>query len=240
MQASPHATASKLATRQRTCAAAALLVAIAGSSSASAQGQGAVPSGGSSAIAVPGQQPEQPKSQGVTPPQLKTFVSAAYPPDAEKQGLEGNVVLQLDIDAAGKVTGATVVNPAGHGFDEAAVAAALQFVFAPALRNGKAVPARILYRYSFTLKKAEPEPGKPEPARPTTGKLAGVVRAGSDVPIAGAEVVARDASGTERSARTGEDGTWSFGDLPEGTFKVVVKSPGYRPLELEEKLVAGE
>jgi len=241
MQASQPANASKLATRPRTCAMAVLLVAIAASPSAVAQGQGAVPSGGSSAVVVPGQQPDQPKTQqGVTPPQLKTFVSATYPPEAEKKGLEGNVVLQLDIDAQGKVTGATVVNPAGNGFDEAAVAAALQFVFAPALRSGKAVPARILYRYSFTLKKAEPTPGKPEPARPTTGKLSGVVKAGGDAPLAGAEVVARDASGTERTVRTGEDGTWSFGELPEGSFTVAVKSPGYKPLQLEEKLVAGE
>ncbi len=224
----------------RTLTTAWVLAGLATASTTHAQGQGAVPSGGTSAVAVPGDQPAQPKAQEVTPPQLKTFVNAPYPPEAEKQGLEGAIVLQLDIDASGKVTTATVVNPAGHGFDEAAQEAARQFVFAPALRGGKAVAARILYRYTFTLKKAAAEPGKPEPARPTTGRLAGVVRAGSDVPIAGAEVTVRDASGSERSSRASEDGIWSFADLPAGTFTVTVRSPGYRPLELEEKLVAGE
>ena len=46
-----------------------------------------------------------------------------------------NDILQLDIDKEGKVTGVTVIGPAGHGFDEAATDAAKKFLFQPARRG---------------------------------------------------------------------------------------------------------
>jgi len=202
----------------------------------------AVPSGTSGAVAVPGTAQPAASQARVTPPQLKRFVSAPYPAEAEKQKLEGNVVLQLDIDAEGRVASATVVNPAGHGFDEAAVEAAKQFEFAPALRNGKAVPARILYRYAFTIKPAEPAAGASQgPAAPAPlARLSGVVRAGGEAPIAGAEVVVRTPSGDEKRVRTGEDGTWTLPEIAAGLYAVTVQSAGYRKLEVEEKVVVGE
>ncbi|MBI5532454.1 MAG: TonB family protein [Deltaproteobacteria bacterium] len=212
---------------------------------ARALAQGAVPRGGSGAAVAPDKTPDKPApGPQVIPPQLKQFVSATYPADAEKQGLEGNVVLQLDIDAEGKVTGATVVNPAGHGFDEAAAEAAKQFTFAPALRNGKAVAARILYRYSFTLAVKVKDPGASDkgaggPPVPTT-TLSGAVRAGTDVPIAGANVIVRDVNGQEKTARTGEDGAWSLIDLPPGQYTVLVQAPGYQKLEVQENVARGE
>ena len=96
---------------------------------------GAVPSGGSGAIRVPAPTaPEEPAVPQITPPKIIHFEPSAYPPEAEKLGLEANVILQLDIDKEGKVTKATVTEPAGHGFDEAAVQAAQKFLFEPARR----------------------------------------------------------------------------------------------------------
>ncbi len=219
---------------------------------ASAQGQdeegsGAVPRGGTGAAVVSEDQPAEDKpTKGAQPPQLQEFVSAPYPPAAKEKGLEGNVVLQLDISAAGQVTNATVVNPAGHGFDEAAVKAARQFRFAPALRDGKPIPARILYRYSFTLQKDEPaEAGTTGPDTPAaTGpiqNLSGKVRTSAgDVPIAGATVTVRGASGTERVETTSEDGSWAFTDLPPGTWEVTIQAPGYQKLEVQEQVAEDE
>lgn len=98
----------------------------------------------------------------LVPPSLVTFVEAVYPPEAEAQRLEGAVELAITLDAEGRVTDVTVTAPAGHGFDEAAVAAAKQFVFEPARKGDRAVPSRIGYRYVFELK---PEPAE-EPAVP--------------------------------------------------------------------------
>ena len=70
-------------------------------------------------------------------PEVARFVEAEYPPEAEAQKLEGRVVLSIDISATGEVTRAEVVEPAGHGFDEAALAAIRQFRFIPAEIDGK-------------------------------------------------------------------------------------------------------
>ena len=196
---------------------------------------------------VPGKQPDQPAAPktGVQPPQLEKFVPAPYPPEAKDKNIEGNVVLQLDIRADGRVVGVTVLNPAGHGFDEAAVEAARQFVFAPALRDGKPIPARILYRYNFTLQTDTPKeadkPGAPQQPVGPIRNLSGQIRTSEgDIPLAGASVVVRGADGRERVETTTEDGSWAFMDLPPGAYKVSIRAPGYQQLDVEEQVAANE
>jgi protein TonB len=84
-------------------------------------------------------------------PELIADHKVDYPEEARKQGIEGKVVLQIDIDENGKVVKARVVKGAGYGLDEAAVAAAYKFQFKPAFSEGLPVPVRILYTYSFIL-----------------------------------------------------------------------------------------
>ncbi|MCY1023002.1 TonB-dependent siderophore myxochelin receptor MxcH [Pyxidicoccus sp. MSG2] len=84
-------------------------------------------------------------------PQLLEFVEAPYPAKAEQERVEATVLLRLTLDAQGTVTEAEVLEPAGHGFDEAARDAALRFRFEPAKRNGVPVPSRIAYSYEFRL-----------------------------------------------------------------------------------------
>jgi protein TonB len=75
-----------------------------------------------------------------------------YPEDARKDGLEGQVALQLTIDPDGKVTHAKVIQGAGHGFDEAAVKGCLSKLrFKPAKLNGQAVATEITYKVTFLL-----------------------------------------------------------------------------------------
>ncbi|MET0389354.1 MAG: TonB family protein, partial [Polyangiales bacterium] len=103
----------------------------------------------------------------LTPPELESSSEVVYPSDALAQRLEASVLLQLSIDAAGAVTDAQVLEPAGHGFDESARSAALGFRFRPATRDGRPIAARIRYVYLFKLP-PEPEPvvAAPEPAPP--------------------------------------------------------------------------
>lgn len=90
-------------------------------------------------------------SREVSRPELVEFVRAEYPAEARAQRLEANVGLMISIDAEGKVKSVEVVEPAGHGFDEAAVAAAKQFVYKPARRGDHPIAVKILYRYPFVL-----------------------------------------------------------------------------------------
>lgn len=80
------------------------------------------------------------------------------------------VALRLTLDADGRVLAAEVVEPAGHGFDEAARDALLRSRFRPATRNGTAIPAKILFRYEFA-----PPPATrlaSPPVKPAAGPLA--------------------------------------------------------------------
>jgi len=202
--------------------------------------QGAVPSGISGAVVRPAPPPKDaPKKPVIVLPELTHFEHAEYPAEAEKAGLQADVLLKLTVDREGNVTKADVSEPVGNGFDEAAKAAALKFRFKPATRDGVPIPVVIPYRYSFTLT-AKPAAEPPPPA-PTTGNLLGAVRlAESNSPLAGATVTITLADGSQRQVVTDETGKWRFDALPPGKYKVRIESPGFQPVENPEEVGVGE
>lgn len=117
--------------------------------------------------------PEAPPS--LTPPSLKTHREATYPAQALSEHREGNVGLELDLDASGLVVEVRVVAAAGHGFDEAAVEAARAFTFEPARRRGIPAASTVEFTYEFHLPAAPPP--VPVPAKvPTPAPAAREVR----------------------------------------------------------------
>lgn len=184
---------------------------------------------------------EEPAPAPVVMPKLIHFVQAAYPEEAQDQGIEGEVVLKLTIDREGNVTEAEVQEPAGHGFDEPARQAALSFKFDPATRGGEPVPVTILFKYSFHLAPASKEPIPAEPAAPTTGNLGGALEiATSDAPLVGAAVVIRFPDGTERRVQSDARGAFHLEGVPQGSYELRVELPGFRPFSAREEVFAGE
>src|SRR5207249_2695073 len=59
-----------------------------------------------------------------------------------------------------------------------------------------------------------------------------VVFGEGDAPITGANVTISGA--LTRTARTGDDGTFSFDDLPLGRYTLTIAAPGYDRLDIEE------
>src|SRR4051812_47635856 len=95
-----------------------------------------------SLVAAQSTQEEQAGPRGVpgfVAPALREGVAAEYPKEAREADLEGTVILEFPVDDKGAVGEIVVKTPAGHGFDEAAVAAVRRFVFAPALADGTPV-----------------------------------------------------------------------------------------------------
>jgi periplasmic protein TonB len=65
-----------------------------------------------------------------------------YPGSARRQGIEGDVILQLSVDEAGKLISVSVARGSGHrALDEAAIAAVKQWRFEPAVVDGRPVAA---------------------------------------------------------------------------------------------------
>ncbi len=179
---------------------------------------------------------------GIIPPRLLHFEPAKYPTEAELQGLEAAVVLQIAIDVEGQVVRVEVREPAGHGFDEAAVAAAGRFVFEPAMRAGVPVAAKILYRYQFKFEsKVSPDQFDEPAALPRVGELRGKIVAGTPpAPLVGVRLRIL-ASGVEPiSVVTAADGTWLASNLAPGPYVVEVATSGYRRVSVLEQVQQGQ
>jgi|SRR5438067_3115565 len=74
-----------------------------------------------------------------------------YPPQAKKNGFEGDVVLRLLIDADGSIAKVDVVSDPGEGLGPAAAQAVRELRFAPAKVNGVAVATTVPFTIHFTL-----------------------------------------------------------------------------------------
>ncbi len=196
---------------------------VAGASSpANAQVPGRAPP----APAPSADEPARPPPAVVVAPVVKKNEGAAYPQQALDEGVLDpvEVPLVLDIDASGAVTKAVVETPVGHGFDEAAVAAAQSLEFEPATRGGKPVASRIRFTYTFA---------------PPPSVLSGqVLTLAGDHPVAGASVAVRGASGSERIVTTDAQGAGRVEGLAAGSYHSDIAAPGRAPHEADETLQA--
>jgi TonB family protein len=183
-----------------------------------------------------------PQPSAILPPRLLHFEPAAYPSEAEQQGLAATVVLQITIDAQGHVTDVEIREGAGHGFDEAAVAAAEHFVFEPATRGGVPVAAKILYGYEFTLaSKPAPSVSQEQLTPPPTGGLRGKIEAGTPpAPLAGVPVRILGNGVEPIHIVTAADGTWVAGGLLPGEYVVDVEAIGFRRVRQLEQVAGGQ
>lgn len=82
------------------------------------------------------------------PRPYRRFVPA-YPDSAARAEVEATVDVLVDLDASGEVTRVEVARWAGFGLDEATVETVRRLHFFPAMRDGIAIPIRVLLRYNF-------------------------------------------------------------------------------------------
>ncbi len=76
-----------------------------------------------------------------------------YPLAARRRGLEGRVLLRVEVNHMGAVTRATILKGSGHGLlDEAAREAMDEWQFLPAMVDGEAAPGAVDVPVSFRLR----------------------------------------------------------------------------------------
>jgi TonB family protein len=90
-------------------------------------------------------------AQGMTPPRLLQSAEPAYPEAQRQNGQAASVGLLLTLDAEGHVQDASISQSGGPDFDNAALAAAQNLVFAPALHGETPVACKIPFRFDFQL-----------------------------------------------------------------------------------------
>ena len=86
-------------------------------------------------------------------PELAQEVRVPYPAEAKRKGAQGSVVMDILIDASGKVREANLVQGPEDSLNAAALEAVRGFAFKPARIQDKAVAVRIRYAYRFVLER---------------------------------------------------------------------------------------
>jgi TonB family protein len=189
-------------------------------------------------------------------PKLIQAQAPEYPPAALAAGKQAKVKVRIHIDATGIVTSVEVLAKVGDGFDEAAVAAAMQYVFDPAEIDGKPGAIAVETTINFVIEQqAEPEP-PPAPPPPQTHEgppnhagsmkaavtLQGVVvERGTRKKLAGVIVSIYGEQGAELGIDvvTGEAGDFYFHGVPPGKYTILAVDDHYdrfkRPIEISKK-----
>ena len=86
-----------------------------------------------------------------TPVEVLSKPTPVYTEEGKKLKIEGEVLLEVSFEAAGKVRVIRVVRGLGHGLDEAAVHAAEQIHFKPATRDGQPADSSAVLHIVFQL-----------------------------------------------------------------------------------------
>jgi TonB family protein len=89
---------------------------------------------------------------GVVGPKVTHRVDAKYSPDAEAQGIMGDVTLSFEVDKDGKSRNIKIVEGLDPELDKNAVEALSAWRFDPATKDGKPVVFAAKVKVSFQLK----------------------------------------------------------------------------------------
>ena len=87
----------------------------------------------------------------LTAPQVQHKVEAKLTSFAERDRLQGNMLLRIVVDAEGVPRRIYVVRPLGYGMEERGVEAVAKWRFTPAMKDGKAVAAGVVVQLDFAF-----------------------------------------------------------------------------------------
>lgn len=151
-------------------------------------------------------------------PTVSYAAPAAYPDTERDAGVEGVVVMEVSVDARGRVLEVEVVEAPTDGLAAAAIAAVRASRFTPATYAGEPVGATIRYAVAFDLE---------DPPRPSVEGR--VLQAGVRTPWPDVVVELISAEGATAYARTDAQGRFVAYDLAPGRWVLSVAMPGVRP-----------
>ncbi|HEV2884071.1 MAG TPA: energy transducer TonB [Pyrinomonadaceae bacterium] len=89
------------------------------------------------------------EAEGLRLPRPYRRLVPAYPETASQAEAEGIVDVLVDLDSKGDVTNVSIARWAGFGLDNSTINTVRRLHFFPAMRNGVAIPIRVLLRYNF-------------------------------------------------------------------------------------------
>jgi len=182
--------------------------------------------------------PEQPPPEAPDrEPKLILDAAPEYPQSARDQGIQGDVLIRIDLRADGTVGGVELVQAPHEILAWPSLEAARQLLFEPALQDGQPVAVQIIYRFRFDLGVAD-ETGQPVP-----GSLHARVVDPDGMAVPGATVKLLnldDATAEIVDLEVRADGSFKALFLPSGQYKLVVEHPSFSATEAELTIEAGQ
>ena len=122
-----------------------------GSGTGTGTGEGSGPGIGPGSGGGTGGGPYRPGA-GITPPQILREVKPQYTEEARRRNVEGEVVLEVIVQADGSVGRVRVLQGLGSGLDQRAADAVRQWRFSPARRHGSPVDVLVEIAVDFRLR----------------------------------------------------------------------------------------
>jgi TonB family protein len=109
---------------------------------------------GDADVAAPPTVQSRPAAQApakIVPAEILSKPTPIYTEEARAKRIEGEVLLQVVLEASGKLRVLKIVHGLGHGLDDAAVHAAEQIRFKPALQDGQPSDSTVVLHIIFQL-----------------------------------------------------------------------------------------
>lgn len=208
-----------------------LIVLVATSSVAFAEETTPARGGANESLIRPSATPEAPPPPAkltIVPPTLLQDPGVTYPAEALAEGFfeRTTVQLKVDVDALGAVTKVEVETPRGHGFDEAAIAAAKELKYEPAKKGDRPIASRWRHVYTFDVPRA---------------RLEGSVRTGaSDRALPGVTIRLEREGDAPLLTVSDAAGHFDFGSLTRGPVHVTAMMGGFDDVAVDDTLVPAQ
>ncbi len=110
--------------------------------------------GESGGVTIPPEDESEPpafRPVQIEPRVIRTVVPE-YPSLARETGIEGKVWVKIWVDESGRPRKAVVIKGQAEVLNDAAIAAAMKFLFIPAVMNGQPVSVWVAIPFNFTLR----------------------------------------------------------------------------------------
>ncbi len=186
----------------------------------------------------------------IVEPTLTGPVTPTWPAMVQDEELRGDVVIDVDLDVLGKVTKVAIAKSSGREpIDAAAIQAARQLQFTPALQDGKPVAVRLRYRFQFApevrIDRRNPAPSQGRfDRRPSEDAPSGfsslngqVLERGTGRPVPGALVTV---PALNAETVTDGEGRFRFGLLKPGSWELYLPGADHKPVRTRVAIESGK
>lgn len=151
-------------------------------------------------------------------PVLLREVTPAWPAELQARGIGGEALVELSLDAEGRVVGVRLLEATDPTLGLAATEAAWRLGFAPATRDGVPAPSTVRWRASFRLDVVD-----------ATGEAAlasviGQLQDPDGLPIPNATLIFSSEAGETRRVPVRPDGSFRASLLSPGAWRVTVEA----------------